>query len=53
MNPKNSVAIQQKQKFKTPDDILNDNNYYNAPSQTERSFEYTDSKNGKNGMENK
>ena len=39
-----SATIQRKQKFKTLDDVLNDNNYDNAPPQAERSFEYTDSK---------
>ena len=41
---KNSVTIQRKQNFKTLDDILNDNNYDNAPPQAEHSFKYTDSK---------
>ena len=41
---KNSATIQWKQKFKTFDDVLNDNNYDNPPPQAERSFEYTDSK---------
>ena len=41
---KNSARIQRKQKFKTLDDILNDNNYDNAPPQAENSFKYTDSK---------
>ena len=41
---KNSARIQWKQKFKTLDDILNDNNYDNAPPQAEHSFKYTDSK---------
>ena len=40
----NSATIQWKQKFKTFDDFLNDNNYDNPPPQAERSFEYTDSK---------
>ena len=40
----NSAPIQQKQKFKTLDDVLSDDNYDNAPSQAEYSFEYTDSK---------
>ena len=40
----NSATIQRKQKFKTLDDVLNDNNYDNAPHKAERSFEYTDSK---------
>ena len=40
----NSAPIQQKQKFKTLDDVLSDYNYDNAPSQAEHSFEYTDSK---------
>ena len=40
---KNSATIQRKQKFKTLDDILNDNNYDNAPPQAEHSFKYTDS----------
>ena len=40
----NSATIQWKQKFKTLDDVLNDNNYDNAPPQVERSFEYADSK---------
>ena len=34
----NSATIQQKQKFKTLQDIPNDNNYDNAPPQAERSF---------------
>ena len=38
----NSATIQQK--LTTLDDVLNDNSYDNAPSQGERSFEYTDSK---------
>ena len=41
---KNSATIQWKQKFKTLGDVLNDNNYDNAPPQAECSFEYTDSK---------
>ena len=41
---RNSETIQWKQKFKTLDDVLNDNSYDNAPPQAERSFEYTDSK---------
>ena len=40
----NSATIQWKQKFKTLDDVLNDNNYDNAPPQAVGSFEYTDSK---------
>ena len=40
---KNSATIQWKQNFKTLDDVLNDNNYDNAPPQAEHSFEYTDS----------
>ena len=46
----NSATIQRKQKFRTLDHVLNDNNYDNAPPHTERSFEYTDS-NGKVKME--
>ena len=38
------MTIQRKQKFKTLDDILSDNNYDNAPPQAERSFKYADSK---------
>ena len=41
---KNSATIQWKQKFKTLDDILNDNNYDNAPPQAKHSSKYTDSK---------
>ena len=40
----NSATMQQKQKFKTLDDVLNDNNWDNAPQQAGRSFECTDSK---------
>ena len=40
----NSAKNQQKQKFKTLDGILNNNNYDNASPQAEHSFEYTDSK---------
>ena len=40
----NSAPIQQKQKLKTLDDVLSDDNYDNASSQAEHSFEYTDSK---------
>ena len=39
-----SAPIQQKQKLKTLDDVLSDDNYDNASSQAEHSFEYTDSK---------
>ena len=40
----NSATMQQKQKFKTLDCVLNDNNRDNAPQQAGRSFEYTDFK---------
>ena len=40
----NSTPVQRKQKFKTLDDVLNDNNCDNARPQVKRSFEYTDSK---------
>ena len=39
---KNSATIKRKQRLKSLDDVLNDNDYDNAPP--ERSFEYTDSK---------
>ena len=39
-----SAPIQQKQKLKTLDDVLSDDNYDNTSSQAEHSFEYTDSK---------
>ena len=41
---KNSATIQWKQTFKILGDVLNDNNYDNAPPQAEYSFDYTDSK---------
>ena len=41
---KNSATIQQIQEFNTRDDVLNVNNYDNAPPQAEHSFDYTDSK---------
>ena len=40
----NSAKMRHKQKFKTLDNVLNDNNYDNAPPQAEISFEYTESK---------
>ena len=40
----NSTSVQRKQKFKTLDNVLNDNNWDNARPQVKRSFEYTDSK---------
>ena len=40
----NPATIQRKQKFKTLDYVVNENNYNNAPARAERSFEYTDSK---------
>ena len=40
---KSSATIQRKQKLKTLDGVLNDNNYDNATPQAEHSFEYTDS----------
>ena len=41
---KNSATIQQIQEFNTREDVLNVNNYDNAPPQAEHSFDYTDSK---------